>query len=63
VEATYEWTRDDVAIPINAGVNKLIDVGGQKIQIGALVRYWAVEADNGPEGFGARANLVFLFPK
>jgi hypothetical protein len=62
-EATYNWTGDDVAIPINAGVNKLIDVGGQKIQIGALVRYWAVEADNGPEGFGARANLVFLFPK
>jgi hypothetical protein len=62
-EATYDWTGDDVAIPINAGVNKLIDVGGQKIQIGALVRYWAVEADNGPEGFGARANLVFLFPK
>ncbi len=62
-EATYDWTSDDIAIPINAGVNKLIAVGGQTLQVGAGVRYWAAEADNGPEGFGGRVNLVFLFPK
>jgi hypothetical protein len=62
-EATYDWEGDEIAIPINAGVNKLIDVSGQKVQIGAGVRYWAASADNGPEGFGARANLIFLFPR
>jgi hypothetical protein len=62
-EATYDWSGDDVAIPVNAGVNKLISLGDQKIQLGAGVRYWVAEADNGPEGFGARVNVVFLFPK
>jgi hypothetical protein len=62
-EATYDWSGDDVAIPINAGVNKLISVGDRKIQLGAGLRYWAAEADDGPEGLGGRVNVVFLFPR
>jgi hypothetical protein len=62
-EATYDWSGDGIAIPINLGVNKLVSVGDQKIQLGAGVRYWAAEADKGAEGFGARVNMVFLFPK
>lgn len=61
-EATYDWSGDDIAIPINLGVNKLLSVGDQKVQLGSGVRYWEAEAENGHEGFGARINVVFLFP-
>jgi len=37
--------------------------GKQPYQIGAGVRYWADSPDNGPEGWGARLQLTFLFPK
>ncbi len=62
-ETTYDWTGGEASVPINAGVNQLLDVGGQKIQIGAGLRWWATSPDNGPEGVGVRLNLVFLFPK
>jgi hypothetical protein len=62
-ESTYNWETKNWAVPINAGVNQLIDVGGQKIQIGGGVRYWVNSAHSGPEGFGARLNVIFLFPK
>ena len=62
-ETTYDWTGGEASVPINAGVNQLLDVGGQKIQIGAGLRWWAASPDNGPEGVGVRLNLVFLFPK
>ena len=62
-ETTYDWDADQFSVPINLGVNQLIDVKGQKMQIGAGLRYWADSADDGPEGFGARVNVTFLFPK
>ncbi|MFV0475220.1 MAG: transporter [Pikeienuella sp.] len=62
-EATYDWKGDDWAVPIHFQVNQLLDIGGQKMQLGGGVRYWLESANNGPEGFGARMNVVFLFPK
>ncbi|MBY8978033.1 hypothetical protein KHP62_19640 [Rhodobacteraceae bacterium NNCM2] len=62
-ETTYDWDAGEASVPINLGVNQLLDVWGQKVQIGAGVRYWANSPDSGPEGFGARVNLVFLFPE
>ncbi|WP_035484664.1 hypothetical protein [Geminicoccus roseus] len=61
-ETTYDWEADQASVPINFGVNQLIDVSGQKIQVGAGLRYWAASPDDGPEGFGGRINLTFLFP-
>lgn len=63
LESTYNWKADDLALPVNFQVNQLIDVSGQKMQIGAGVRYWLDPAQGGPDDFGARVNLVFLFPK
>ena len=62
-ETTYDWSAGEAAVPVNTGVNQLFSIGGQRIQIGAGLRYWIDSPPNGPEGFGARINLVFLFPK
>jgi hypothetical protein len=61
-ESTYDWSRSQWTVPINAGVNQLVEVGGQKMQIGAGIRYFAETPDGGPD-WGFRLNLVFVFPK
>lgn len=62
-ETTYDWTADQAAVPVNAGVSQLLTLGEQRVQVGAGLRYWVEAGDGGPEGFGARANLIFLFPR
>lgn len=62
-EASYDWAHDAWSVPINAGVNQLVTIGGQKVQIGGGLRYWAESPSSGPEGLGVRFNLIFLFPK
>ena len=62
-ESTYNWKSRKWSVPINAGVTQLLAFGGQKVQLGVGVRYWAESPRSGPDGFGLRLNLVFLFPK
>lgn len=50
-------------MPMNFGVNQLVPVAGQAVQIGLGGRYWADAPATGPDGFGLRANPVFLFPR
>ena len=37
--------------------------GPQIIQLSVGARYWAESPDSGPEGWGARAQLTFLFQR
>jgi hypothetical protein len=62
-ESTYDWENDQWSVPLNFTVNQLLRVGKQILQIGAGTRYWADSPDNGPEGWGWRLQLTFLFPK
>jgi hypothetical protein len=62
-ESTYDWESEQWSVPINLTVNQLLKVGSQIIQVGGGVRYWADSPDNGPEDWGARIQLTFLFPK
>ncbi|WP_286192688.1 transporter [Stappia sp. BW2] len=62
-ESTYNWTSNEWSVPVNAMVAKLVTIDKQPISLQAGVRYYAVSSDNGPEGFGARAAVTFLFPK
>ena len=62
-ETTYDWEGEEAAVPINLQMNKVSKIGSQMIQFGGGVRYWAESSDAGPEGWGARLNLVLLFPK
>jgi len=61
-ESTYNWTTHDWSIPINAIVTKTTHLGKQPVQLGVGARYWVHTPESGPEGWGARAVLTFLFP-
>ena len=61
-ESTYNWETDEWSVPINFMVAKLVKIGKQPVQFQVGARYWAVSPDNGPEGWGARAAVTFLFP-
>lgn len=62
-ETTYDWVRKDTALPVNFVVSKLVNIGGQPVSIGAGARYWADSTTNGPDGWGARLVITFLYPK
>lgn len=63
-ESTFDWNSDDWSVPVNFNINKVTKIGSQVIQFGGGVRYWATSPDgSGPEGWGVRLNLTFLFPQ
>lgn len=62
-ESTYDWESEEWSVPINFTVQQLLKVGKLPFQIGGGIRYWADSLDNGPEDWGARIQLTFLFPK
>ncbi len=63
LESTYDWDNTQWTVPINFTVYQLLKIGSQIIQVGGGVRYWAESPDGGPEDWGARLQLTFLFPK
>jgi hypothetical protein len=62
-ESTYDWKNHAWSVPINFTVSQLLKIGNQPVQLGAGVRYWAAAPASGPDGWGARLQLTFLFPK
>jgi len=62
-ETSYDWEAEEWSVPLNAQVSKLTRFGKQPVSIGVGARYWANSTPNGPEGWGARAFITFLFPK
>jgi hypothetical protein len=61
-ESTYDWEAEEWSVPVNALVQQMFTVGKQRLQLGGGVRYWADAPESGPEGWGARVVLTFLFP-
>jgi hypothetical protein len=62
-ESTYNWETEAWSVPINFQVAKLVVIDKQPISLTAGLRYWAESPDNGPDGFGFRTAITFLFPK
>lgn len=62
-ETTYDWESESWSVPINFMVSKLVTVNRQPISLQAGLRYWADSPEGGPEGFGGRLSVTFLFPK
>ena len=62
-ESTYDWKSEQWGLPVNVMASKVLNIGKQLVSVGAGVRYWVDSTTGGPEGFGARLTLTFLFPK
>ncbi|NTS32249.1 hypothetical protein HQ945_13380 [Phyllobacterium sp. BT25] len=62
-KSNYDWQSSEWSIPINLDVSKLVKIGDQPVSIGSGVRYWAASPKDGPEGWGARFVVTFLFTK
>lgn len=63
-ESTYDWEAEEWSVPINVIGSKLVTFGSQPVSLFVGARYWAVSPEDvGPEGFGVRAGMTFLFPK
>jgi hypothetical protein len=62
-ETTYDWNADTWSVPVNAQVSKLVMFGEQPVSLGVGARYWAESPAGGPEGWGVRGVVTFLFPK
>jgi hypothetical protein len=62
-ETSYDWEGKNWSVPINAIASKLVSIAGQRVSLGAGLRYWAASPESGPEGFGGRFIVTFLFPK
>jgi hypothetical protein len=62
-ESTYDWENEQWSVPVNASVSQLLKIGPQILQLSLGARYWAEHGDTGPEDWGIRAGVTFLFPK
>jgi len=66
-ETTYNWEAKDSSqawsVPVNILVAQMFKIGGQIMQFQIGPRYWVGSPDAGPENWGIRAQLTFLFPK
>lgn len=62
-ESTYNWKTEEWSVPVNLSVTQLLKMGEQRLSLQAGARYWAESATNGPEDWGFRVALTFLFPK
>ena len=61
-ETSYNWTADEWTVPINMTVSKLTAIGNQPVSLQLGGRWWAVSPTAGPEDFGLRFGITFLFP-
>jgi len=62
-ESVYDWEAEQWSVPVILGVQQLFKIGPQIMQLGLFGKYWAESPENGPEGWGFRAQLTFVFPK
>jgi hypothetical protein len=62
-ESSYDWRNSQWTVPLNVGVAQMFKIGSQIMQAQVAARYWADAPADGPEGWGLRLQLTFLFPK
>ncbi|WFB37265.1 transporter [Kiritimatiellota bacterium B12222] len=62
-ESTYNWEGEEWSVPVNVMVSQLAKLGPQIVQFSLGARYWVESTESGPEGWGARAQVILLFPK
>jgi hypothetical protein len=62
-ETTYDWENEQWSVPVIPTVAQMLKIGPQIMQLALAAKYWAEAPDDGPEGWGFKAQLTFLFPK
>ena len=62
-ESSHDWRSDRWSVPVNSMVQQMFKIGDMPMQLGAGPRFWAESPTGGPEGWGFRVQLTFLFPK
>jgi hypothetical protein len=62
-EATYDWKAKQWSVPLIVQAGQLFKIGPQILQLAVAGKYWAESPDGGPEGWGLRVQLTFVFPK
>ncbi|MTH77094.1 transporter [Paracoccus aestuariivivens] len=62
-ESTYDWKNEQWTVPINMQVSKLVKFGAQPVSFQMGARYWADAPENGPDDWGMRASVTWLYPK
>jgi hypothetical protein len=62
-EATYDWQAKQWSVPLIVQAGQLFKIGPQILQLAVAGKYWAESPDGGPEGWGLRVQLTFVFPK
>lgn len=62
-ESTYDWKTEQWQVPLILQAGQLLKLGDQILQAQVAAKYWADAPDNGPEGWGFRFQLTFLFPR
>ncbi|MFO1313069.1 MAG: transporter [Burkholderiales bacterium] len=62
-ESTYNWNGNRWTVPIGVSVSHVMKFGEQPVSLSAGLRYWVESPDYGPQGWGLRFGVAFLFPK
>jgi hypothetical protein len=62
-ESTYDWQNRAWTVPVNLMATQMLRIGGQPLTLQAGARYWADTPQGGPEKWGFRLSVTFLFPK
>lgn len=63
VESAYDWNADELGLPLNFIVDQLITLGDQPVSVGIAARYWAESYSGGPQDWGLRLQVTFIWPK
>ncbi len=64
-ETTYnhEASKDNWTVPVLLTASKVDTIGTQRISYGCVLKYYATSPQSGPQGFGLRAFVTFMFPQ
>lgn len=63
LESTYDWDAEEWSVPVNLMVSQMFKVGNQIMQFTVGARNWLDSPPGGPDGWGYRIQLTFLYPK
>jgi hypothetical protein len=62
-ESAYDWKTKEWQVPLIFQVAQLFKIGPQIMQLALAGKYWADSPADGPDGWGLRVQLTFLFPR